>query len=52
MSGGNLSGWYTGRAYVPTKVLYLVYGGRLWGCVCMCYIVYEGWILDGYIMDT
>lgn len=20
--------------------------------VCMCYIVYEGWILDGYIMDT
>lgn len=50
---GESSGWYAGRAYVPT-VLYLGYGGRLCRAVMeMCmYVCVRLYMRDGYLMDT
>lgn len=49
VSGGNC---LVGMQGVHMYLGYIGYVGRLWRCICMCYIVYEGWILDGYLMDT
>lgn len=49
VSGGNR---LVGMQGVHMYLGYIGYIGRLWRCICMCYIVYEGWILDGYIIDT